>query len=294
MQKKFKELYKNLSIEYDFSKTYKKKRLLMVLGTILLLTITINIIISKIFVLPLPFILFLFLILELLIIYIGTQPTGEQNKLYREEILIPILKRALPGLEYQIHTGMSKEKYDTIGFPTGNIYEIKENIKIPFKSEYIDISNISIKNRYKFEKNSEHVFDGYICEFNIPQNISKKIKIMYNAIDLVKYQDVVMVDNNSFNQKYSLICEDEIYALRMFTYASILELMELYNKYRIIINLHIQDSKVYMQTRKEVGINDLITFKYKDVENKIKALEFIYKTSELIFNVIQQFEGDMI
>ena len=221
-------------------------------------------------------------------LYIFSYKKVKQDGIYRERVIAPLVKESIEGIEYTFNTGFTEEYYSKMGFATGDTYKAKEYIKIPFKNEYIEITNIEIK--VKDKDGTSTVFDGYVSELSIPKNISKEINIVYNALNLIKYDNVVAVDNSRFNEKYNLLCEDEHLAIRLFTADILFKIMELYNKHRIIVNANIIGSKIYMTSRKESGINDYMTFRHTDIERKIQDFDFIKEMAEILYTAIEEFE----
>lgn len=221
-------------------------------------------------------------------LYIYSYKKVKQDGVYRENVLAPLVKESIEGIQYTFNTGFTEEYYSNMGFTLGDTYKAKEYIKIPFKNSYIEITSIEIKNRDNDDTTT--IFDGYVSELSISKTLEKKVQILYNPFNLIKYNNRVYIDNGRFDEKYNLLCEDKYLAVRLFTSDILFKIMELYNKYKIIVNINIIGSKIYMQTRKEVGINDYMMFKFTDVERKIQDLEFIKEISEILYEMIESLE----
>lgn len=288
MNKNTYSLYRNLCINNNINIANKNK-----IMTIQLI-IPLFAIISFVILICTKEIIAMFVFMILIIVWTislisGNNKMNIEEGIYREKVIGEVLKQTITGAEYFVGTGFSEKEYKTMEFSCGNSYKVRENIKLPFKKGKINISNVCINDECN-DGDTDLIFDGYVFEFDIPKKIFPKIKVVYNAFNIEKYDNVVSIDNRKMNEKYNVLCEDEIYAVRMLTSENILKIMDLYNKYRYIIDLHINGSKVYMRTRKEVGINDWISYKYKDIENKMMALEFIVSMAEIVYNIIEEFE----
>lgn len=47
---------------------------------------------------------------------------------------------------------------------------------------------------------------------------------------------------------------------------------------------------IYITSRKEVGINDYISYEFKDIERKIQDLNFIKEIAETLYGMVESFE----
>lgn len=174
-----------------------------------------------------------------------------------------------------------QEYYENIGFTYGDTYKY---IKIPFKNNYIEIKHFGEKNKEEIECSS--IFETYVSEFNISKNIEKEISLIYKPLDLIPYDNIVSIDDSSFNEKYNLLCEEEHLAVRMFTSDILCKIMELHSKYRIIVNTSIIGSKIYMESRKE----ECMEYKYIDRERENEDIQFIKEMADILYEMVEEFE----
>lgn len=274
-------LYKKLCKENNIARKKYILPIVIVATLLLILLAIINIIFFMI--------VFYICIVTMIIIYSTKQTKNIEDK-YKTKVIYPLLKQNISGIEYSLTGGMTRNEYNNTALPNGgDTYNIKEYISIPFKGSSINITHIEIYDRSSDD--NYFVFGGFVSEFNIPKQLIKDVKVLYNAFNLIKTENNIPIDNVKFDEKYDILCEDINYAMRMFTQDVMLQIMELHAKYKKIVDISICGNKVYMRSRQEVGINDYLSYTYKDIENKIKSISFIEKMADIIYNMIENFEN---
>lgn len=221
--------------------------------------------------------------------FLGNKKFVDALKRYDKKVVLPVLQKEFEGITYVKKGGLTISQYESIGFQKGDGYNFKEYITLPYREDKIYISNIQIEKRVN--KDSDMiVFDGYVSEFGISKDIQTEMKVLYNDFDLMKVKNDIPLDNTDFDKKYDVICEDTNYAVRMFTQDIMVKMMELHNKYKSIADIVIKNNKVYIRSRKEVGIMELSKYNYSDIEDKINNLRFIKELADIMYEAIENFE----
>ena len=307
MEKEFKDIYYKIYNENDIAHIealYRKRGLniLKFFG----ITMLGGIVFPKTLIITLP----------LLIIYVFTSSSKKQlkkeeeyNNLYKEKFILPLFKEMFKDIQYIPKEGMSLDKYLEAEYKDNflNIKEISkyssnDHIIFPIKINEKNIGNLDIYDvKLETEKDSDShrltIFEGLTGEFELSKNIQTKIKlnpnVISNFIDFSKNKDTISTDVSEFDKYFSIIAENKILAMRIFTSDNIEKIMDIFKNQKYIFNINIINNKLYVRISCFSAFESTIVLnkeKHVVLEREFIALEVMKKLVCLIYKIIDNIE----
>lgn len=307
MEKKFSDIYYKIYNENGVSRIEKlhHKRsltLLKLFGIIML----IGIIFPKTLIITFP-VYFIYAIISSSKKQIKKEE--EYNNLYKEKLVLPLLKEIFKDIEYNPNETLPLEKYLEAEYKDNyanltdiNEYNSNDHIIIPIKICEKNIVNLDIYDVHLQTNNGDSkliIFQGLTGVINLSKDIQTKIKLNPNVINLNfidfsnNKKDIVSTDISEFNKYFSIVADNEILAMRIFTSDTIEKIMNILKNKKMKFNINIINNKLYVRVSSFSTFELTIVLnkeKYKVIEQEIIALEVMKELSSIFYKIIDDID----
>lgn len=311
MEKNFKDIYEKIHNENEIQnieKSYTKRssNLMKAFGIAMLITIAF----------PPSLIIVLPILVVYCIISSSKEKMNEEEEyldLYKEKLILPLLREIFPDSLYRPKESLPLEKYLEAEYKDNFVkvdeidqYTSNDHIILPVKvneeeSSYLDIYDVKLETRKT--SNSDHgssrlkIYEGLTASISLPKNINAKIKlnpkVITNFIDLSIDSNEINTNNPDFDKYFNISSDQEELASRIYTVDVMQKLLDIFKTYNNIFNINIINDKLYVRVHNFESFEYVVVLgndKHMHIEKSFIAIETLKELTCLIYEQIDNIE----
>lgn len=260
-----------------------------------------------------------FIGLPILIIYVSKISSKEMiekekniekeiAKMYKEKVIIPVLKYNLDNLQYMPEEAITLDEYKKAEYIDNNIdkvnqYSSNDHMILPLiingqEKGNMDIYDVRVNRIYSDNdgQHTERIFEGLTLRINLPKNINTKIKLefKYNLFGNETFDsNDLRLDMTEFERYFDVHCEDKILATRIFTSEIMEKLLSLFKTKQHLFDINILEDKLFVRVHGYAFFEPFVVMNrtnYQRFEQDFLGFEEIEELTKLIYNLLENME----
>lgn len=219
---------------------------------------------------------------------------NEYQELFKENIIIPIVKKYIPESNYMPEQGLDRVNYVLSGWKITNIYESQDRIDLKIKDYE---SELVLAEVYAEESSSNTLLDlpefhglaGYI---KLPKKIPCNIKIAENLTSGF-YENKFEMDMKDFEKIFDVQTDNKIITAQILTSDVMAELVKLINSTQIGFELRIVGEILFIRFYTCEMFEALAYDKdenFEFIKNYLNIIEQIRNIVKYILNKVEEVE----
>lgn len=210
--------------------------------------------------------IFMLISFILMFYFIKEEPVYSQKyvDVFKKKLIPQFIKLINPNLEYRYSEDENSKinaadiglEYVNAKFDGGTTNRITNNdvVEGPINQEfYLKMSDIDAYTYYgsyeQFAYDASLPFNGLFTWIETHKDIKNCIRINMNDNNVIYNADeqYVRMDHQRFEEVFDVFCSDKILAVRILTADIMEDIIEFYEKYKIIFEICYKNNKVYMR-----------------------------------------------
>lgn len=177
------------------------------------------------------------------------------KEVFKEKIIAPVIKNAMPGSEYLQYDGMSKTEYARGNWERYDRYSSEDKIILPIKlanneETKLNISEVHTESRHEDDEGHvsySTIFHGMCGYVNLPKNLNGYIKVRRNGFNLFGNKDRLKMDMSEFEKVFDVETDDKIKAMQILTSDVMYDMLDMVNKYKTKFEFYMIDNMMHIR-----------------------------------------------
>lgn len=223
------------------------------------------------------------------------------KEVFKEKIITPVIKNAIPESEYFPYEGISKIEYARGKWEGYDRYSSDDKLIVPLKlanneTAKLCISEVHTENMHEDDEGNvsySTVFHGMCGYINLPKNLNGYIKVKKNGFNLFGNKNRVKMDMSEFEKVFDVESDDKIKAMQLLTSDVMYDMLDIVKKYKTKFEMYIVNDVMHIRFHTGAMFEPEIFGKAMQLDNLKKYFDLttmVQKTVTDICNVVIETE----
>lgn len=248
---------------------------------------------------PLAFIAMLVLVCIIIIHIVKTVKNSSNVKeksykeVFKEKIITPVIKNAIPESEYFPYEGISKIEYARGKWEGYDRYSSDDKLIVPLKlanneTAKLCISEVHTESRHEDDEGNvsySTIFHGMCGYVNLPKNLNGYIKVKKNGFNLFGNKNRVKMDMSEFEKVFDVESDDKIKAMQLLTSDVMYDMLDIVKKYKTKFEMYIVNDVMHIRFHTGAMFEPEIFGKAMQLDNLKKYFDLTTMVQKVVTDI---------